>query len=91
MRSALKLPARCSRAGSTTHRGRYHRDGHSAAILDPAGGLIAQIKVPSSEASYATLLSFVAERTLGRRCWALGGTGCYSAGLTSFPPNYGEW
>jgi transposase len=68
-----------------------HRDGHSAAILDPTGGLIAQIKVPSSEANYATLLSFVAERTLGRRCWALGGTGCYSAGLTSFPPNYGEW
>jgi transposase len=68
-----------------------HRDSHSTAILDPTGGLVAQIEVPSSEASYATLLSFVAERALGRRCWALGGTGYYSAGLTSFPPNSGEW
>jgi transposase len=33
----------------------------------------------------------VAERAPGRRCWALEGTGCYGAGLTSFLADHGEW
>jgi transposase len=68
-----------------------HRDSHTAAILDPTGGLVAQIEIPSSQAGYATLLRFAAERALGRRCWALEGTGCYGAGLTSFLLDHGEW
>jgi transposase len=68
-----------------------HRDSHTAAILDPTGGLVTQIEIPSSQAGYATLLSFVAERALGRRCWALEGTGCYGAGLTGFLLDQGEW
>jgi transposase len=50
-----------------------HRDNHAAAILDRNGGLVAQLEVPSSQAGYATLLSFVAERAPSRRCWALEG------------------
>jgi transposase len=68
-----------------------HRDSHTAAILDPNGGLITQIEIPSSQAGYATLLRFAAERALGRRCWALEGTGSYGAGLTSFLLDHGEW
>jgi len=58
-----------------------HRDSHAAAILDPNGGLVAQLKVPSSQAGYQQLLGFVGQRVPGRRCWALEGTGCYGAGL----------
>jgi transposase len=68
-----------------------HRDRHTAALLDPTGGLLAQAEVPSSQQGYEQLLGFVAERAPGRRCWALEGTGCYSAGLTSFLLDHGEW
>jgi Transposase len=68
-----------------------HRDSHAAAILDPAGGLIAQVEIPSSQAGYEQLLRFAAERAAGRRCWALEGTGCYGAGLASFLADHGEW
>jgi transposase len=68
-----------------------HRDAHTAAILDSNGGLLAQLEVPSSQAGYEELLGLVAERAPGRRCWALEGTGCYGAGLTSFLTDHGEW
>ena len=68
-----------------------HRDAHAAAILDRNGGLVAQLEVPSSQDGYEMLLSLVAERAPGRRCWALEGTGCYGAGLASFLADQGEW
>jgi len=68
-----------------------HRDSHTAAILDHNGGLLGQLEVPSSQAGYEQRLDFIAERALGRRCWALEGTGCYGAGLTSFLLDHGEW
>jgi transposase len=68
-----------------------HRDSHAAAVLDPTGGLLAQVETPASQAGYEQLLGFVAERTPGRRCWALEGTGCYGAGLASFLLDHGEW
>jgi transposase len=68
-----------------------HRDAHAAAVLDPNGGLLAQLEVASEEAAYARLLAFVAERAPGRRCWALEGTGCYGAGLASLLTARGEW
>jgi transposase len=68
-----------------------HRDSHTAAILDRNGGLIAELAVPSNQAGYEQLLGLVAQRALGRRCWALEGTGCYGAGLTSFLLDHGEW
>jgi transposase len=61
-----------------------HRDRHTAAILDPNGGLVAQLEIPSDQAGAEALLGFVTERAAGRRCWALEGTGCYGAGLASF-------
>ena len=68
-----------------------HRDAHTAAILDPNGGLVAQLEIPSSQAGYARLLGLVAEHVPGRRCWALEGSGCYGAGLASFLADQGEW
>jgi hypothetical protein len=68
-----------------------HRDSHAAAVLDPTGGLLAQVQTPASQAGYEQLLGFVAERAPGRRCWALEGTGCYGAGLASFLLDHGEW
>ena len=68
-----------------------HRDAHAAAILDRNGGLVAQLEVPSSQDGYQALLSLVAERAPGRRCWALEGSGCYGAGLASFLADQGEW
>jgi len=46
-----------------------HRDAHTVAILDPNGGLVAQLETPSSQAGYATLLGLVAEHVPGQRCW----------------------
>jgi len=68
-----------------------HRDSHAAAVLDPTGGVLAQVETPASQAGYEQLLGFVAERAPGRRCWALEGTGCYGAGLASFLADHGEW
>jgi transposase len=68
-----------------------HRDRHTAAILDRNGGLASELEVLADQAGYGMLLSFVAERAPGRRCWALEGTGCYGAGLASFLTDQGEW
>jgi transposase len=68
-----------------------HRDAHTAAILDPNGGVVAELEVPSDQAGYEQLVGFVSQHAPGRRCWALEGTGCYGAGLASFLLGDGEW
>ena len=57
-----------------------HRDSHAAAVLDPTGGLLAQVETPASQAGYEQLLGFVAERAPGRRCWALEGPAATAPG-----------
>ena len=61
-----------------------HRDRHAAAILDPNGGLVAELTVASDQAGSEALLGLVAQRAPGLRCWAVEGTGSYGAGLASF-------
>jgi transposase len=68
-----------------------HRDRHTAAVLDPNGGLVAQLEIPSDQVGAEALLGVVGERAPGRRCWAVEGTGCYGAGLASFLAAHGEW
>ena len=63
-----------------------HRDSHTAAILDPNGGLVAELTVTSNQAGSEALLGLAAQRAPGRRCWALEGTGCYGAGLAASWP-----
>ena len=52
-----------------------HRDRHAAAILDPNGGLVAELTVASDQAGSEALLGLVAQRAPGLRCWAVEGTG----------------
>ena len=68
-----------------------HRDTHTAALLDPNGGVRATLQVPSDQAGHARLLDLACGQAPGRRVWALEGTGCYGAGLTSFLVDHGEW
>jgi transposase len=68
-----------------------HRDTHAAALLDPNGGVRATLQVPSDQAGHARLLDLACGQAPGRRVWALEGTGCYGAGLTSFLVDHGEW
>jgi transposase len=68
-----------------------HQDRHTAAVLDPNGGLMAELEIPSDQTGAAVLLRAVTERAPGRRCWAVEGTGCYGAGLASFLAAQGEW
>jgi transposase len=68
-----------------------HRDTHAAALLDPNGGVRATLEVPSDQAGHARLLDLACGQAPGRRGWALEGTGCYGAGLTSFLVDHGEW
>jgi transposase len=68
-----------------------HRDTHTAAILDPNGGVLGQLELPATQAGYTQLLDQVVTRAAGRRCWALEGSGCYGAGLASFLAERGEW
>ena len=68
-----------------------HRDSHTAAVLDPNGGLVAELTVTSNQAGSEALLGLAAQQAPGRRCWALEGTGCYGAGLASFLAAQGEW
>ena len=68
-----------------------HRDSHAAALLDPNGGVRATLEVPSDRAGHARLLRLADKQAPGRRVWALEGTGCYGAGLTSFLVDHGEW
>ena len=68
-----------------------HRDRHAAALLDPNGGVRATLQVPSDRAGHARLLQLAEAKAPGRQVWALEGTGCYGAGLTSFLVDQGEW
>jgi transposase len=68
-----------------------HRDSHAAATLNHNGGLLARLQVPSSQAGDQQLLDLAVQHAPDRRCWALEGTGCYGAGLTSFLLAHGEW
>jgi transposase len=68
-----------------------HRDRHAAALLDPNGGVQATPQVPSDQTGHVRLLQLAGEQAPGRRVWALEGTGCYGAGLTSFLVDHGEW
>jgi transposase len=57
-----------------------HCDSHAAAVLDPTGGLVTQVEIPSSQQGYEQLLHFAGERAPGRRCWALEGLAAMGPG-----------
>jgi Transposase len=57
---------------------------HTAAVVQAvSGAVVDQVTVPATSAGYQQLLRF-ADRPVGRRVWAIEGTGGYGAGLTRF-------
>ena len=68
-----------------------HRDAHSAAIVNPAGAVEADITLAADAFGYRRLLRFAGEHAAGRRVWAIEGTGSFGSGLTTFLLEQGEW
>src|SRR5215213_7586499 len=61
-----------------------HKHTHTAAVVVAATGVVLeQATVPATPAGYRQLLG-LADRRVGRRVWAIEGTGGYGAGLTRF-------
>jgi transposase len=68
-----------------------HRDSHTVAVCALTGAVVAETTVSADAAGYRRLLRFVCERAMGRRVWAIEGTGSFGAGLTCFMLEQGEW
>jgi transposase len=68
-----------------------HRDTHSAAAVDPTGGVVAQTTLVADAFGYRRLLAFAREHAPARRVWAIEGTGSFGAGLTTHLLEQGEW
>jgi transposase len=60
-----------------------HKYSHTAAVVTPAGGVLAHLTAPADADGYACLLAFARAHAPGRRVWAIEGTGSFGAGLTS--------
>ena len=67
-----------------------HRDRHSAAILASSGGLVDETSASADRPGYATLLGWARRHAVGRRVWAIEGSGSYGAGLARFLGQRGE-
>jgi transposase len=67
-----------------------HKDSHSAAVVNAAGGVVAGVEVAASDSGYRGLLRTARVRAAGRRAWAVEGTGSYGSGLCAFLLRHGE-
>ena len=68
-----------------------HKDSHSAAVVvNATGGVITALAVTASEAGYRRLLALANRQAVGRRTWAVEGTGSYGSGLATFLVQQGE-
>jgi len=68
-----------------------HRDAHALAIVDVrTGGVVFEASVSASSAGYARALELARAQALGRRAFAIEGTGSFGAGLTRFLNANGE-
>lgn len=67
-----------------------HKDSHSAAVVNATGGVISALDVSASETGYRRLLALAHKQAVGRRAWAVEGTGSYGSGLATFLAQHGE-
>jgi len=68
-----------------------HRDAHVMAVVAaPAGSVTAGETVAANARGYRELLRLADRHALGRRAWAIEGTGSYGAGLARFLAGRGE-
>jgi transposase len=68
-----------------------HKASHTAAVVEPTGGVVAHLTVPSDALGAKRVLAFARLRGPGRRVWAIEGTGSFGAGLTTYLLEQGEW
>ena len=67
-----------------------HKDSHTAAVVNVTGGLISALDVTATEVGYRRLLALANRHAIGRRAWAVEGTGSYGSGLAAFLAARGE-
>jgi len=68
-----------------------HRDEHVLAVVaSPAGAVVAGTAAPTNARGYRELLRVAERHALGRRAWAIEGTGSYGAGLARYLARRGE-
>jgi transposase len=68
-----------------------HRDEHVLAVVaSPAGAVVAGTAAPTNVRGYRELLRVADRHALGRRAWAIEGTGSYGAGLARYLARRGE-
>jgi transposase len=68
-----------------------HKTSHTAAVVEPTGGVVAHLTVPSDALGAKRVLAFARLHGPGRRVWAIEGTGSFGAGLTTYLLEQGEW
>lgn len=68
-----------------------HKLTHTAAVVTPTGGLVADMTIPTDAFGAKRVLAFAREHAPGRRVWAIEGSGSYGSGLTTFLLEQGEW
>ena len=59
--------------------------------MTPTGSLVDHLTVPTDTAGAKRMLAFARRLAPDRRVWAIEGTGCYGAGLTTSLLEQGEW
>lgn len=68
-----------------------HRDWHSLAVVEVRNGaVVCETRVPTNSSGYADALRFAELHGMGRRAFAVEGTGSYGAGLARFLAGRGE-
>ncbi len=67
-----------------------HKHTHTAAVVTPTGGLVADVTIPTDAFGAKRVLAFARDHAPGRRVWAIEGSGSYGSGLTTFLLEQGE-
>jgi hypothetical protein len=68
-----------------------HRDSHALAVVEVVtGAVVFEATIAADNGGYQRALSVVEEHTLGRRAFAVEGTGSFGRGLTRFLSSRGE-
>src|SRR4029079_12893971 len=68
-----------------------HRDEHVMAVVAaPAGAVVARREIGAEGRGHREALRFADRRAVGKRAWAIEGTGSYGAGLARFLSEHGE-
>lgn len=62
-----------------------HKDSHAFAVVQAwSGSVLLEVELPANRRGYRMALAAVRRCAVGRRVWALEGTGSYGAGLARF-------